>query len=93
MIELDGGAFLGGNVIPQKEVPYVVANIKIHNQTTTNHMEIITQVHILVEAFVSLRCDYILNILHEVQLHEEVEAGHVLYPWDWSHLQISPPNR
>ena len=63
-----------------------MANITSHNQTKTNHTKIITQVHSLVENFVRLRDDYILNVLHEVQLHEEVEAGHVLYPWYRSHL-------
>ena len=37
VVEVDGGAFLGGNVILQKELPGRVANITIHNQTTTNH--------------------------------------------------------
>ena len=37
--------------------------------------------------------DYILNVIHELQLHEKVEAVFVLYPWDWSHLQLVPPNR
>ena len=40
----------------------------------------LTQVHIWVETFVSLKDDYTFNVLHEVQLHEEVDAGHVLYP-------------
>ena len=43
--------------------------------------------------FFIIRYEYILNILHQVQLHEEVEAGHVLYPWDRSHIQLVPPNR
>ena len=70
-----------------------MANITSHNQTTTNHTKILTQVHIWIETFVSLRYDYILNIIHKVKLHEEVKAGHVLYPWDRSHLQLGPPNR
>ena len=69
-----------------------MANITSHNKKTTNHRKILTQVHILVEMFVSLRYYYILNVLHEIQLHEEVKAGHVMYPWVWSHLQIDPPN-
>ena len=43
--------------------------------------------------FVSHGDDYILNIIYEVQIHEEVEAGHVLYTWVWSHFQPGPPNR
>ena len=43
--------------------------------------------------FVILRYEYTLNVLNEVQLHEEVEVGHVLYSWDKSHLQLGPPNR
>ena len=74
-------------------VPDIVANIKIHNQTTTNHVKILTQVHISVEIFVSLRDDYILNVLHEIKLHEEVEAAHVVYTWDRIHLQPGPTNR
>ena len=70
-----------------------MANITIHNQTITNHSKILTQVHTCVEMFVSLRDDYILILLHEVQLHEEVEAVYVMYPWDWSYLQLFPPNR
>ena len=45
VVEADGGAFLGGNGILQKEVPYRVANITSHNKTTNNHMKILTQVH------------------------------------------------
>ena len=45
VVEADGGAFLGGKGILQKEVPDRVANITIHNQMTTNHTKIITQVH------------------------------------------------
>ena len=93
VVESDGDAFLGGNGVLQKEVPNRVANITIHNQTTSNHTKILTQVHSWVEKFVSIRYDYILNVLHEVQLHEEFEAGHVLYHWYWSHLQLGPPNR
>ena len=43
--------------------------------------------------FVIISYNYILNLIHGVQLHEEIEAGHVLYPWVWIHLQIGPPNR
>ena len=43
--------------------------------------------------FVSLRYEYILNVIHEVQLHGEVKAGHVLYPGVCSHPQLGPPNR
>ena len=57
VVEVDGGAFLGGNGILQKEFPNRLANITSHNQTTINHMKIITQEQILVEMFVSLR-DY-----------------------------------
>ena len=46
VVEAYGIYFLGGNVIIQKEVPDRVANITIHNQTTTNHTKIINQVHI-----------------------------------------------
>ena len=42
--------------------------------------------------FISLKDEYLVNLLHEVQLREEVEAGHVLYPWYWNHLQLGPPN-
>ena len=42
--------------------------------------------------FVSLRDDYILNLLRELQLHEEVKAVHVLYPWYRSHIQFAPHN-
>ena len=42
--------------------------------------------------FLSLGDDYILNVLHEVQLHEEVEAGDVMCPWDQIRLMIGPPN-
>ena len=70
-----------------------MANITSHNQTTTNHTKIITEAHRLVETFVSLRDDYIHNVIHEVQLNEEVEAGNMPYPWDWSRLQPGPPNR
>ena len=45
VVEADGGAFLGGNGILQKEAPDRVANITSHNQTTTNHTKILTQVH------------------------------------------------
>ena len=45
VVEADGGAFLGGNEILQKEVPDRVANIISHNQTTTNYTKILTQVH------------------------------------------------
>ena len=93
VVEADGGTFMGVNGILQKEVPAIVANITIHNQTTTNHKKILTQVHSLVETFVSLRDNYILNVLHKLKLHEEVKAVHVLYTWDRSHLQIAPPNR
>ena len=70
-----------------------MANITSHNQMTTNHTKILTQFNRLVENFVSLRYEYILNVLHELQLHEEVEAGHVMYPWDQSHIWHGPPNR
>ena len=43
--------------------------------------------------FVSLREYYILDVIHEVQLHEEVKAGHVLYHWVWSHIKLVHPNR
>ena len=43
--------------------------------------------------FVSLRDEYILNVLHEVKLHKEIFSVHVIYPWVWSNLQIGPPNR
>ena len=69
VVEADGRDFLGGNEILQKEVPDRVENITIHNQMTTNHTKVLTQFHILVEKFVSLRDDYILNVLREVQLH------------------------
>ena len=55
VVEVDGGAFLGGNGVLQKEVPDRVVNITSHNKKTTNHRKILTQVHILVEMFVSLR--------------------------------------
>ena len=45
VVEADGGAFLGGNDILQKEVPDRVVNITSHNQTTTSHTKILTQVH------------------------------------------------
>ena len=93
MVEADGGTFLGVNGVVQKELPYRVANITSHNQTPTNHTKILTKFHSWVEMSVSLKGYYILNILHEVQLHEEVEAGNVMYPWDWIHIQIVPPNR
>ena len=81
VVEADGGTFLGGNGILQKEVPSRVSNIKSHNQTTTNHTKILTQVHSSVKTFVSLRYDHILNLIHEVQLNEEVETKYVLYTW------------
>ena len=93
LVGAGGGTFLGGDGILQKEVPYRVSNITSHNQTTTNHTKILTQVHILDETFVSLGDEYILNVLHEVQLHEEVEVGNVIYPWYQSHLQLGSPNR
>ena len=37
--------------------------------------------------------DYILYLLHEVKLYLKFEAGHMLYPWDKSHLQLGPTNR
>ena len=88
-----GGIFLEGNGILQNKLSDRVAKITSHSKKTTNHTKIITQVHSLVVTFVSLRYDYILNVLHEVQLHEEVREVHVLYPWDRIHLQIGPPNR
>ena len=70
-----------------------MTNLKIHNQTTNNHAKTLTQFHSLVETFVSIRDDYILNVFHEVRIHREVEAGRVIYPWDRFHFQIGPPNR
>ena len=45
VVEADGGVFLGGNDILQKEVSDRVAKITSHNQTTTNHTKLINQVH------------------------------------------------
>ena len=42
VVKADGGAFIGGNGILQKDVPDKVANITSHNQTKTNHTEITT---------------------------------------------------
>ena len=70
-------------------VPDKVANMSSHNQTTTNHTKIIIQVN----RFVSLRYDHILNALHELQVHEEVESEHVLYHWYQSRLQLGTHNR
>ena len=46
VVEGDGGTFLKGNGVLQKEVPDIMANITSHNQTATNHMKTLTQVHI-----------------------------------------------
>ena len=45
VVDTDGGAFMGGNGILQKEVPCRVANITSHNQSAINHTKILTQVH------------------------------------------------
>ena len=45
VVDIDGGAFLGGNGMLQKEVPNEVSKITAHNQTATNHTKILTKVY------------------------------------------------
>ena len=44
-IEVDGGTFLGCNGILKKIVPDRVANLARHDDTTTNHAEVLTEDH------------------------------------------------
>ena len=56
VIGADGGAFWGCNGILQKEVPDRVANVARHDETTTNHAEVLTKDHGV------LRCLMVLGI-------------------------------
>ena len=83
----------GSNGIRQKEVPDRVSNIERHDETTTNHVELLTEDHWWIEMFFDIRYYNILYVLHEVQLEEEFQAWHVLDPDVVYRLHICLPNR
>ena len=58
----------GSNGIRQKEVPDRVSNIERHDETTTNHVEVLTGYHWGLETFVVLRDRNILYVLHKLHM-------------------------
>ena len=70
-----------------------MANVARHDETTTNHAEVLTEDHWGIETFFGLSDDNTLDVLQKVQLVEEVQVRHVLNPDVGYCLDIYLPNR
>ena len=70
-----------------------MANIARRDYTTTNRVEVLTKDHWGLETFVGFMDYIILDVLHEVQLVEDVKELHALEPDFIYHLDPRIPNR
>ena len=70
-----------------------MANAARHNDTTTNHTEVLTKYHLGIETFVGLGYDNIIDVVNEVNMAEDIKEGHILDPDVGYHLELRIPNR
>ena len=50
-----------------------MSNAALHDETTTNHAEVLTKDNWVLETFFGIRYDNILDILHELNIVEEIK--------------------
>ena len=77
----------------KKEAPNRVANVARHDEPTINHAEVLPGDYCGLKTFFGTRDDDVLDVLHEVQLVEDVKARHVLDPDVGDQLEPRLPRR